>query len=518
VNDVAAMKVADVGVALLNGYGVEGTSIKDIEDERRLQQLSQRQIGSNRKNHSKLTPVADPLCQAGIGSSAAASSARIKSEIDKALHEIQLRSQTRQQEGQNSMQHMLQDTKDSFTAIFRVVREERRRKKALQRGGGAAARILADEDKLRRELIEKAGNNAAFSKGSQSSLTSSTIKPGEASLAASFSCLRPAIDGVEGLMRVGIAAAACASSVQQTIALNCLLSCYNLATLYRDGFRYGKYLWNAELFFGMVIDQAIYQSSTTARPRLSNVRPEQSLFHPSSALLVCTQAFIHLVTLTFGMRIANTLESMYAVPEKHTSKVRWKDDNSRSSTFGSLAQALAASPRPTELEEKKKRGLNLLGRPPFRPNYATNIVFFMSVFQNAVSAIMTHTGKPFYGTILESRQLCLWIGASFLFVIAGVTEAVPQANEFLELRSLPSRRLRRSFLALLFIDLFGCLVAKWAIYGFVIQVAEAGAVTSCLQSAANKEEALLAEEATENKKLLLAMGVAMITLVARSFF
>ena len=402
--------------------------------------------------------------------------------------------------------------------MCRILNDERKRKRDLRKGGGSAARILAEEDKLRRQIIAK-GNRKDTPHDGQPSSVSSTIKPGEASLAASFSCLRPAIDGVESLMRTGIAAAACASSVQQTIALNCLLSCYNLATLYRDGFRYGKYLWNAELFLDMLVNQAIYQSSTTARPRLSKVRPNESLFHPVSTILVCIQAFMHLTTLTIGVRVANNLETIYAVPKENMSKVRWKDDSSHSSSFASISKALAASPRPSESNEQKRRGLNLLGRPPFRPNYATNVVFFMSIFQNGVSAIMSHTGKPFYGTILESRQLCLWIGASFLFVIACATETMPQVNEFLELRLLPSRRYRSIILAILLIDMFGCFVAKWIVGGFLMDRSESDiAAKKGSKSAADKEEALLAEEEQENKKLLLAMTIGAVVMVVNSFF
>jgi hypothetical protein len=42
----------------------------------------------------------------------------------------------------------------------------------------------------------------------ENAMSPSIIKPGEASLAASFLCLHPSIDGVEALMRVGVAAAA----------------------------------------------------------------------------------------------------------------------------------------------------------------------------------------------------------------------------------------------------------------------------------------------------------------------
>lgn len=517
-NDVAAMKVADVGVALLNGYGNEGSHGKDSEDERRREKLTQRKIGSNRKLGSKVSPQTDSLSAAGVGSSAAASTARVKAEYSKALFEIQERALDRMQdttETRNGIQYNLQDMKDSVLAFFRVLKEERQRSETLRKGGGGAARILADEDKLRRELMSTK-ENKNFLDDIDNDVAPSTIKPGEASLAASFSSLRPSIDGVEALMRVGVAAAACALSVQQTIALNCLMSCYNLATLYRDGFRYGKYLWNVEQFFGMAIFQASYQASCTARPRLSTLRPEQSLFNPTSVLLVCTQAFVHLMTLTAGVRIANTLEVIYATPSEKKSRVRWKEDGSKHPVvFTTLARALAASPRSLDLKEKQSRGLNLLGRPPFRPNYATNIVFFFSIFQNAVSTIVTHTGKPFYGTVLESRKLCVSVGLALLFAIAGVSETFPWANTFLELRPLPSRRFRRVLLVLFAVDFFGCFAATCVFKGFREQHKEV--VATHPKSAADAEEALLAEESKNNQALLLAMFILMLASAASAF-
>lgn len=525
VNDVAAMKVADVGVALLNGYGQEGSSDHDVEDERRRQHVLQRKLGSNRMRRSQTVSFAT----SGVGSSAMASSARIKAKYEKALRPIQVRALTRMQnksEGNDVIQSNLQDVRDSLFAFFRVVKEERQRNKKIRRGGGDAARILAEEDKLRRELMkkhEKHNDTGDVDDG----VISSTIKPGEASLAGSFSCLRPSIDGIEAILRVGVAAAACALTVQQTIALNCLLSCYNLASLYSSGFRYGRYHWNIELFLSMAIDQASYQAACTGRPRLSSLRPEQSLFNPKSALLVCSQAFVHLMTLTAGVRVANALEATYATGDTaKCSKVQWKGDGrlnrGHTSTFSTLAGALAAVPRSSDSDKKRGRGLDLLGRPPFRPNYTTNIVFLLSIFQNAVSAIITHKGSPFYLSVLESRQFCFSVGLALLCAVAGASETFPVANSLLELRSLPSRRFRRIFLAILVIDFVGCFSFKWVVQGCeerrnIDEESRNKSAVACRESAADTEEALLMEEAKSNRALLLVMSILALTAIGSAF-
>ena len=108
--------------------------------------------------------------------------------------------------------------------------------------------MLARDDILRTSIESK-----TRAKGDSShEVDDMEIKPGEASLAAPFTFLRPCIDGAESILRSGIATAAFSLSCHRSIALNSLMACFNLATLYRHGFRYGKYMWNVELSLMMV--------------------------------------------------------------------------------------------------------------------------------------------------------------------------------------------------------------------------------------------------------------------------
>jgi hypothetical protein len=108
----------------------------------------------------------------------------------------------------------------------------------------AAARILADENALPQPNDQH--------KELEVESDEMQIKAGEASLASQFTFLRPCVDGAESILRSGIAAAAFSLSCHRSIALNSLMACCNLATLYRHGFRYGKYMWNVELSLMMV--------------------------------------------------------------------------------------------------------------------------------------------------------------------------------------------------------------------------------------------------------------------------
>ena len=223
-NDVAAMKAADVAVALLNGFGSENSkeSQIDFDDERRRKNLSLERIGSNRKKaitsrSSKRKELQD----------------RVNTRMRKAQEDVRRRAAVRQgkdldagDEIELDMQHL----KDMVSATMEAAKKERQRARSLKLGGGDAARILAQERQ-----------NSSPSSQETDEMTSSTIKPGEASLAASFSCLHPSIGGVDSILRAGVATAACALATQEGIALHSLMACYHLASLYRDGFRYGKH-------------------------------------------------------------------------------------------------------------------------------------------------------------------------------------------------------------------------------------------------------------------------------------
>jgi cation-transporting ATPase 13A1 len=210
VNDVAAMKAADVGVALLNGFGSEENNgiQNDIDDERRVKKLEAKKIGSNRQR-----PKA---------SQRNASQNRMRARIEKAREDID-----RRRAKSDGTEYNMQDIKDIVSTTLLAAKEERRRAKTLKMGGGDAARILAEE---RRNLAET---------DTDKDMGLSAIKPGEASLVASFSCLHPSIDGVEAILRAGVATAASALASKKIIALQSLMSAYHLASLYRDGFRYG---------------------------------------------------------------------------------------------------------------------------------------------------------------------------------------------------------------------------------------------------------------------------------------
>ena len=494
------MKTADVAVALLNGFGAEGDDANDqidTDNERRKQKLANNIIGSNRQNTVARQNRTD------TSSSRAQAQARISAEIAEAQKEIASRAAVRNvhdPSGQN-IQYDLQDVKHIVSASIKASMNERRRAKQLRLGGGDAARILAEETRTDYGIGEDDEEDMPM------------IKPGEASLVASFSCLRPSIDGVDSMLRTAVSCAASTLKIQQSITLHSLMNSYNMATLYRDGFRYGKHMWPVELMMYTLTDQASYAASCTARPRLPHsrsLRPPASIFHPSSIFPTLAQAVIHLTSMTVGVNYGSKLQSAFAEKKKGT--IIRSSQTAQSGKLTKLANAFASQSRSRDQEEVKT---GIFGRPPFRPNYETNIVFIFSVLQTAISSLINHKGKPFYGSILESRSLCLSAGIAVLFAIACMAETFPFINDFLELRRMPSRQSKLATLSIAFADVALCVLCRF-LSSRLLDSSEVQEVLthSDPDIAADIEEKLLGEESKQNRNLVLIMLCFMVHMLA----
>lgn len=497
VNDVTAMKSADVAVALLNGFGDEhdiNTGI-DEDNKRRKLRLQEQPLGTTKKKRSS--------------EAAKKSNERIKKQIEDAQAAIRQRVAERTGQTVNStdLVYDMKDMKDMISATMNAAKSEIQRSRSLKLGGPEAARILAEE---RRQLGQSNGTIVGTTNDEEES-----IKPGEASLVAPFSCLHPSIDGVDSVLRAGIATAASALATQEMIALHSLMSCYHLATLYRDGFRYGKNMWPVELAMYLLIDNARYKASCTPRPRLPHshlLRPQLSLFSPASLISTLSQAFTHLITMALGVNYARALEIETNLKPRQTLRLMQGTHPPKLSKF---LDAVAS----TESNGDPNTGSSLLRRQPFQPNYETNMVFLLSILQSAISSVVNHKGKPFYRSLLESRELCFASVLTAFTTVILIVESFPLLNGFIQLKPLPSDESRLTFLGIAAANLVGCILCRVMVDAFftkknaipgpapkkrnVRQLAE----ETEDELAPDLEERLLKEEASQNMRtIVLAFG------------
>jgi len=522
VNDVGAMKAADVSVAMLTGYGSEDSSDADDnidhEDEMRRERF-RRRVLKNKQGYAAMAKTTESslekiVASHGIGDSPVAKQARVKRKIDAALKGITDASSG----GQGDVAYSFGDIKILLKSIWKALMEERQRDKALRKGGGAAARVLAEDNRLRKSVLRSCGKdpfvkNSGHEHDNGDRESDTTIKPGEACLASAFTFLRPCIDGADVLIRAGISAAACSLSLHQVIALNSLMSCFNLATLYRDGFRYGRYMWNAELAFIMASDRASYQASCTSRPRIAKIRPDASVFDGPNLLSVVSQAVIHLLVLTGGADAAAAYERM-SLSEKvrRGLRIRWNGGLNGSSQISCTEKFVT----PTMNSMEGDTGGSLLGRPKFRPNQITNAVFLLSIFQNAVVTVVNHKGSPFYEDILENRSLCLALGGAMIFCLACVAESVPWLNSLLELAPMSSWKMKFNLLLLFLIDFVGCFVVDRLSLIFLnpsLWEKKLSTTYASTGDAASEEDDFLKSEVGANIRLVVGFGLLALILI-----
>jgi cation-transporting ATPase 13A1 len=520
VNDVTAMKSADVAVALLNGFGDEKDLIdgKDFDDERRRKKVEAKLLGSQRLTHGQVTKVKRKEARDSFNM-----------KLQKAQAKIRERAAARSgtdSDDSNNVAFDLQDAKEMVSATLAVVREERTREKSLKCGGGDAARLLAEE---RRK--SSAGDD---DDGGDETETVPAIKPGEASLVAPFSCLHPSIEGVDSVLRAGVATAACALATQELIALNSLMSCFGLATLYRDGFRYGKHMSMVEMMLYVLVDQQRYAASCTPRPRLPKaqyLRPPRSMFQPSAILRTLGQAGVNLVTMSIGVRYARRLEGASSIGG--ASKYHLQIEGSNPPKISKMLSALVASSSTGEASKKEKDEddddddddaagtASLFRRPPFCPNYETNMVFILSILQNMLVSLASHKGKPFYRAILEDRPLTTLSVATLGLCVALIAETAPKLNTLLQLKAMPTKKSQAVFFGIVLLNIVASNLVNRIFSktdSTIITTEEEKAKTSNVEDcndllAADLEERLLEEESSQNLRSAV-IALALLTYLA----
>jgi len=447
VNDVAAIQSADIAASLMTGFGAEKSETSvDVDDKRRMERLDVMNIGSNRaKNAGK----------AGRVKKSQEAKKRIQKQIQKYHEEIDKHASSRDDEDSEKS-----DTQNTFSALMRGARDEQYRIKQLQTGGGDAARILAEERQKQILTENNDGENLEL-------FDAPKIKPGEASLVSSFSCLHPSVDGVDAILREGIATAAGVFATTQGFGLHSLMTCFYLATLYRDGFKYGKYMWNAELILYQMLESARYNASCKPRPRLPNSiidRPPTSMFQFGNVLATVFEAIIHISCMTVSVRYAKHLENDMKLTTKGKERIRLNHlFLSKGKKLGKLFDSISKrslSNTTFDMENTSKSSPFLFQRPQFRPNYETNTVFILSVLQSAISALVSHKGNPFYHGILESQDLCRWFCITLLFVIVCITGSMPSLISFLDVKPLPSKRSKLVFLGISMMNIIACVLCR----------------------------------------------------------
>jgi cation-transporting ATPase 13A1 len=426
-NDVGALKQADVGVALLSGFGnanvdkgadrkstkddsVALTAFATKEDIDALRCLPVkaikakiRSIGVDPDEYPEIMEKEDLVKLYRIKASELAVKRHdMKMRMDKAKMtkaEMKANQQKLVVDKQAKMMERVREleAKGESFAQFKAMKEfmslewgeSNKKKKEMQKMNtveGGAAMLAAQLDDLETGDLPM-------------------VKLGDASIAAPFTSKMPSIRSCVDIIRQGRCTLVTTIQMYQILALNCLISAYSLSVLYLDGVKYGDTQMTAMGILGSIS----YMSVSRSKPldRLSSVRPLASIFHPSLFISLLGQFAAHLATMYWATRMAK----QHMAPGYET---------------------------------------DLDGQ--FQPGILNSVVFLVSSVQQVTVFVVNLQGRPFMTGLTENRPLLWSLLATFIMTFMFASESVPGLNKYFQLVPFPDDNFRDTILRLLAAD------------------------------------------------------------------
>ena len=431
-NDVGALKQAEVGVALLAGFGSTNTDAlsysgsDDFEDqlekESRVVALRERFLGE-----------------------------KMKAEFAIKKKELM----AKQQEW---MAAELAVNGNAYWAAIKAV----------------TARLREELGKEGKVLQAKYGVQQAWKAGGAAEPSSATtgtttgvpvVQMGDASVAAPFTSRAPSIKAVLSIIKQGRCTLLVAVQMMQIMMLESLISAYTFAAITMEGGRSTELQLIGSSVFVMIASVAF----TYAKPakKLSSVVPLKSVFHPAIFLSVIAQVGIHLFVLVYAMSWAKTEMG----PEALTDLYKFERD--REKKLANVMQAGGAEGEDTGWLSGLGGGADLLQMfrsVPYQPNLLNTVMFLVKASQQVAVLVVNYKGSPWMQGALENKALFLSMFVCALGIFVCSIGYIPILNSTLELLVLPPVLRTRVLLLLGFSTVGTLLVDRLIVYVFARKI------------------------------------------------
>mmetsp|Transcript_11549 Transcript_11549/g.25318 ORF Transcript_11549/g.25318 Transcript_11549/m.25318 type:complete len:1715 (-) Transcript_11549:74-5218(-) len=446
-NDVGALKQADVGVALLSGFG--DVNVDKGEDGNKKKQGAAGASGSgvvaNTNSSTNITVISPRDMQAARLGPVWALKAKLvalgvdlskypelteKEDLIK-LWEIKGRETAiKKREQQRRVEEVKKKRSEGKEKQRGAVQDKQRkmalRVQELEAEGVQWAQFKALQEfmaaektegkKKKAEMVSKhsVAGSAATIAGQLEDLEMDElpmVKIGDASVAAPFTSKMPSIRSCVDIVRQGRCTLVTSIQMYQILALNCLISAYSLSVLYLDGVKYGDTQMTAMGMLGSIS----YMSVSRAKPleKLSSVKPLTSIFHPSLFISLLGQFSVHLVTMMWATNTAKQY-----------------------------------------LENDHKVDLD----GEFKPGILNSVVFLVSNVQQVTVFVVNLQGRPFMTGLTENRPLLWSLLATFILTFMFASESVPGLNKYFQLVPFPDEDFRNFIIKILVGDVAICFL------------------------------------------------------------
>eukprot|EP00752_Nemacystus_decipiens_P010629 g9467.t1 len=439
-NDVGALKQAQVGVALLGGFGDLNVDRSSKDGEKaaadkaggsstaltaqqcgevlkmRVPELKKKLVeaGVDLKKHPGavekkdlvqlyMRAIAPKKGAEGAGKNSAAKDISKMTPTEKRKEIARRRAEAQKEKMEQYQRRVAELTAagESWPTIKAI--------KEIYSQDAARAKAAAAERKKNGTIEMSAAKMAAMmdeAGGGEAGGDVPMVKIGDASVAAPFTSKLPSIKGTVDIIRQGRCTLITSIQMYQILALNCLISAYSLSVLYLDGVKYGDRQMTA---LGMLMSVSFITISR-AKPlsKLSPVRPITSIFHPALFLSILGQFSLHM---------------------------------------GCMVYAVARSKE--HLDEDYEPDLD----GDFKPNMINSVVFLVGAVQQVSVFVVNLKGRPFMGGLSENKPLLYSLAATFALTFMSASETIPRLNKWLQLEPFPDDAFRNAIMLVLMLDI-----------------------------------------------------------------
>lgn len=435
-NDVGALKEADVGLALLSGFGNANVDAKNQEEQK-----------------------------ADVG------------KAEDALEAVRKENQQKAQEiMQKSKVEMERKRKDLVSKQQEWIQEELEKRKARGEDVGVMAQFsamksvmgrLQTEMKKEQELQQKkhgtafAAGAAKWAEGLDSMEDTPMVQLGDASTAAPFTTRTPSISSVVDIIRQGRCTLLSAVQQMQMMMLESMIAAYTMSTMSVDGTRPSEPQMMASGVFVGIASLAF----SFARPldRMHPVRPLSSVFHPANLFSMLGQLAIHLFCMVYIANLAKEVMGEEAVRDI----IEFEKERNK---------------RIEAMTEEEMSEWNWFSSVPFKNNLLNTCCWLVETAQQVSVIFVNYKGRPWMKGLLENQPLFLSLFVCIGMVAVCAWGVVPFLNSTLNLEVVPEE-LRMKVIWTLLASLVGTfiwdrlMVALCAPHIMAAQLEEAKATT-----------------------------------------
>lgn len=442
-NDVGALKQADVGLALLAGYGNVNTSqvaTTEVADVDQPAKSSEEALNEQQAALAKRGKDAQKARQAFLWA---------KQKELNGMHQQWLQEEIdkKAREGQTGIMVQASAVKVVIGRISEELKKEMREYDKKHGNVYDAGDGKKDENKDPAEKLKEQLASMDDAQGIP------MVRPGDASVAAPFTSKAPSVKNCVDLIRQGRCTLLSALQQQQIMMLNCIINAYVLSALSMEGSRSSERQLMASNWLLTIASLAFAYASPV--DRMHPVRPLRSLFNPAVFISMLGQSAIHLACMISAVRMCRS-----AMEEGSPERLAgWEGPSFKDITeFWRIEKLKRKGVIETDEEQDWTQMAMQLWFKPFLPNLMNTVVFLVETAQTVAILFVNYKGQPWMKGIMENRALFLSVFIAAGGVAAAAWEFLPDLNILIHLSPFPNDSFRWRVMALVAITLVGTFI------------------------------------------------------------